>query len=102
MVGPTARPPPPLFVQLLVLQLGHALQTYVIYDHLDVILHPIAFHLTEALAMAAWVRGTAGGEHSQREPRRRSPLRPVRGGERLADGPTPAAAPRFSARPGGL
>ena len=30
-------------------------QTHVVYDHLDVIVHPIAFHLTEGLAVAFWV-----------------------------------------------
>lgn len=30
-------------------------QTHIIYDHLDVIVHPLAFHLTEGLAVAFWV-----------------------------------------------
>lgn len=32
-------------------------QTHVVYDHLDLVLHPIAFHLTEGLAVSFWVGG---------------------------------------------
>ncbi|KAL4444145.1 hypothetical protein ABPG75_011882 [Micractinium tetrahymenae] len=34
--------------------MGVPTQTHIVYDHLDVILHPIAFHLTEQLAVGFW------------------------------------------------
>ena len=30
-------------------------QTHTVYEHLDVTVHPIAFHLTEQLAVGFWV-----------------------------------------------
>ena len=35
--------------------LGPATRTHTIYEHIEVVVHPLGVHLTEAVAAAFWV-----------------------------------------------
>lgn len=40
--------------------LGPATRTHTIYEHIEMVVHPLGVHLTEAVATAFWVSRPAG------------------------------------------